>query len=289
MSSYSKCETGACHGLDYKIYIHSDGKVVSPFHDIPLYPDPCNANVFNMVVEVPRWSNAKFEINKADAYNPIKQDIKKGKPRFVHNIFPFSGYIWNYGAIPQTWEDPNEIDPSTGAKGDNDPIDVLDIGSKVHERGSVLRVKVLGTFALIDEGETDWKIIGIDVTDPMAERCNDLDDVEKNFPGLLRATHDWFRLYKVPDGKPPNVFAFDGMPKGKDFALDVIRKTHEQWKKLVTGDSKCSDISLVCTETKESKYQANGCSDFIKTLQPAAAPLPIPDEVRLWHYVSAPK
>ena len=24
--------------------------------------------------------------------------------RFVANCFPHHGYIWNYGAIPQTWE-----------------------------------------------------------------------------------------------------------------------------------------------------------------------------------------
>ena len=33
--------------------------------------------------------------------NPIKQDVKKGKVRFVKNCFPHHGYIWNYGALPQ--------------------------------------------------------------------------------------------------------------------------------------------------------------------------------------------
>ena len=33
--------------------------------------------------------------------NPIKQDIKKGKLRFVRNCFPHKGYLWNYGAFPQ--------------------------------------------------------------------------------------------------------------------------------------------------------------------------------------------
>lgn len=27
--------------------------------------------------------------------------MKKGKLRFVANVFPHKGYIWNYGAIPQ--------------------------------------------------------------------------------------------------------------------------------------------------------------------------------------------
>ena len=51
--------------------------------------------------------------------------------RFVDNCFPHHGYIWNYGAIPQTWENPDETDTHTGEKGDNDPIDICDLGSRV--------------------------------------------------------------------------------------------------------------------------------------------------------------
>lgn len=54
-----------------------------------------------MVVEVPRWTNAKMEINLKEPLNPIKQDVKNGKLRFVANCFPHHGYIWNYGALPQ--------------------------------------------------------------------------------------------------------------------------------------------------------------------------------------------
>ncbi len=56
------------------------------------------------------------------------QDVKKGRIRFASNIFPHKGYIWSYGAIPQTWEDPSHVDPDTGCKGDGDPIDVVEIG-----------------------------------------------------------------------------------------------------------------------------------------------------------------
>ena len=34
------------------------------------------------------------------------------------------------------------------------------------------QVKVLGTLALIDEGETDWKILAIDINDPKASEMN---------------------------------------------------------------------------------------------------------------------
>ena len=62
-----------------------------------------------MVVEIPRWTQAKMEISKTDRFNPICQDVKKEKLRFVNNVFPYHGYIWNYGALPQTWEGNNYI------------------------------------------------------------------------------------------------------------------------------------------------------------------------------------
>ena len=38
-----------------------NGKVVSPFHDIPLYANE-EKTILNMIVEIPRWSNAKLEV-----------------------------------------------------------------------------------------------------------------------------------------------------------------------------------------------------------------------------------
>lgn len=75
---------------------------ISPMHDIPLYADEANKTM-NMIVEIPRWTNAKMEINLKETLNPIKQDVKKGKLRYVANCFPHHGYIWNYGALPQVY------------------------------------------------------------------------------------------------------------------------------------------------------------------------------------------
>jgi inorganic pyrophosphatase len=77
---------------------------------------------------------------------------------------------------------------------------------------------------LLDEGETDWKIIVIDVKDPLAEKLNDIDDVETHMPGLLSATVEWFRFYKVPDGKPVNEVAFGGQFKDRreDYVTSII-------------------------------------------------------------------
>lgn len=42
----------------------------------------------------------------------------------------------------------------------------------------MIKVKVLGVLAMIDEGETDWKVIAINVEDPEA---NDLNSKHFNF------------------------------------------------------------------------------------------------------------
>ena len=53
------------------------------------------------------------------------QDEKDSKPRYYSYGVPF----FNYGFLPQTWEDVDHVDPSSGAKGDGDPIDVIEVGA----------------------------------------------------------------------------------------------------------------------------------------------------------------
>ena len=96
---------------------------------------------------------------------------------------------------------------------------MCEIGEHVAKAGEVKQVKVLGVMALLDEEETDWKIIVIDVNDPLAPKLNDIEDVERHLPGLLRATNEWFRIYKIPDGKPENQFAFSGECKNRKYAI----------------------------------------------------------------------
>ncbi|CAF0945147.1 unnamed protein product [Adineta ricciae] len=245
---YEIVERGQLHTLNYRCYFRDvqTKAIVSPFHDIPLvneqYTSTANGTtVYNMIVEVPRWTNAKMEINKQLKLNPIVQDVKSGKPRFVHNVFPYHGYLWNYGALPQTWEDPNHIDEDTKTTGDNDPLDVCEIGTSLHATGSIVPVKIVGVLGLIDEGETDWKLIGIDVRDKLASQINDINDVEKYLPGLLEATRRWFKYYKVPTGKPPNKFALNEQYADRDYAQRVIDETRKYWVKLASGETKVEE------------------------------------------------
>ncbi|CAI7671325.1 unnamed protein product [Penicillium manginii] len=283
--SYSIRKIAQPYTLEHRVYIEKDGQIVSPFHDIPLYAN-AEKTILNMVVEIPRWTNAKQEISKEEFLNPIKQDVKKGKLRFVRNCFPHKGYLWNYGAFPRTWEDPNTVHPETKAKGDNDPLDVCEIGELVGYPGQVKQVKVLGVMALIDEEETDWKVIVIDVNDPLASKLDDIEDVERHLPGLLRATNEWFRIYKIPDGKPENQFAFSGECKNKKYASDVIHECADAWEKLIAGKVSPGEISIATTNVEGAAVSAEPSKVAAIPQNENLAPAPIDGTVDKWFFIS---
>jgi len=282
---YCTEQRGCLYDKSYRLFLKNEnGNVISPFHDIPL---EAHQNVFNMIVEVPRWSNAKMEISTAEKMNPIKQDIKNGKVRFVANVFPYKGYIWNYGALPQTFEDPNHIDNDTNARGDGDPVDVCEIGTKIHTTGSVVKIKLLGILALIDEGETDWKVIAIDVTDPIANELNSITDIELKMPGLLKATVEWFKLYKIPSGKPPNVFAFDGKIMDTNFCHKIVAESHEQWKQLMLKDADFREIERSSTVHESVfKISANEAQKVLETNLGKGCDKAYDANVHKWYYVA---
>ncbi|CAM9810429.1 unnamed protein product [Discosporangium mesarthrocarpum] len=198
-------------------------KVISAWHDIPLYVrgnDGKKSDTLNFVCEIPRCSRKKFEIATNELGNPIKQDEKKGMLR----EFKKGDIFFNYGCFPRTWEDPDHTHPDTGFKGDNDPLDVCEIGLRIVGTGDVRQVKVIGVLAMIDEGETDWKVIAIDKEDRWAPELNDVEDVENLLPGVIDSIREWFRTYKIPDGKPPNEFALDERCMGRSYAMKVRRR-----------------------------------------------------------------
>jgi len=241
---------GTKYTPDYKNYAvnKSTGKILSYFHDIPLDLNH-ETKEANMVVEIPRWSNAKFEIDTKSQGNPIKQDIKKGEVRFVKNLFPHHGYIHNYGALSQTWEDVTDKNAELNLFGDNDPLDVCEIGSEILATGSIVRVKILGSIALIDDGELDWKVIAINVNDPLAQELFDIHDLYVKCPGLLETTRQWFKDYKVPDNKPENDFAFSGVYKDQKETMEIVSKCNGSWKKLVNCEVKGENLPVIENST----------------------------------------
>jgi inorganic pyrophosphatase len=179
-------------------------------------------------------TKAKMEVATKEENNPIAQDVKKGKLRDYHGPI-----FWNYGCLPQTWEDPNEEHPELKCFGDDDPIDVVEIGSKAISMGSVVEVKPLGVLAMIDDGELDWKVIAVATDDDLAKEYNDIDDVPAAVKDGIR---EWFRWYKTPDDKPLNGFGFDEKWLDVKATNEVIEETHEAWKKLRSGETEAGKL-----------------------------------------------
>lgn len=228
--AYYVSTTGDATTTNYRLQMHNkQGETISAWHDIPLRGSDGN---LNFVCEIPKGTSAKMEVATGEEGNPIKQDIKKGKLRHYYEGIPY-----NYGMLPQTWEDPEQINNDCGGyKGDSDPLDVVEIGSKTLTTGGVYSVKALGSYAMIDEGELDWKIICIRIDDPLADKLNDISDVDRELPGMLEGIMTWFKYYKQKgEGKPPNDYAYDSKALDAAFAERVVAETHEFYQRLRDG------------------------------------------------------
>lgn len=285
-SLYSSIDQGSRFSPSFKKYLVSDGAIKSYMHDIPLELDIVGKTA-NMVVEVPRWSNAKFEIDPKAPGNPIVQDVKKNKVRFIKNVFPHHGYVHNYGAFPQTWEDITSSHGEINLPGDNDPLDVVEIGSTKVNTGDVIKVKILGSLALIDDGELDWKVIAINTNDKLASQLNCLDDVSKHCPGLLETTREWFRDYKLPEGKPQNKFALNEKYQSQNKTLDTIQENHDAWKALIHGkiSGDKSRLPIIANTTiKTSPGFQTQFDDQLLLNEPPKPDSELPEEVHELYY-----
>jgi len=279
---------------EYKLYLSDAGqkRILSYWHDVPLLTlTDTTKKTYNMVVEIPRFSQAKFEIHREHLMNPIVQDREDNHLRFVPNVFPWHGHVCNYGAFPQTWENPFHEDEWTGLKGDKDPIDVCEVGGKPVATGTILPVKVLGILGLLDGGETDWKVIVMNSEEAKKKRINTLADLRSQQPGVLEAVRKFFTVYKVPAGKPENVFAYNGEVKDEALAVDVISYTHQAWKEMIRNCSIAGDKvgtfntanSLQDTPCSVGTSKARGEVDSMPVFDPVDAELP--DNVDDWSFL----
>lgn len=232
--SYSHRTVGEWGTRDWRMFLQRGGKDVSAWHDIPILAQGSNGQqlLFHYVNEIPRGTRPKMELATKEVGSPIKQDVKKGNLR----VFTYGDLPFNYGFLPQTWENPYEPHPETRLNGDNDPLDVVELSSAPIAIGQVKAVKIIGVLALLDENETDWKLLAIDAAHPLAAKVNTLADVEAHFPQAMHQVREWFRSYKTTDGKPQNVFGFDEKFLDTGFAQKVIWETHAAWAQLCRGE-----------------------------------------------------
>lgn len=233
---------------DARVYAKNvnGGDYFSLWHDLPLFElsttDGKPTGALNFVCEITKGTRKKFEIATSEPFNPIKQDEDHIEGRL--RSFKKGDIYFNWGCFPRTWEDPDAIQPEVNVAGNNDPVDVCEIGLRRIKIGEVRPVKVLGVLCVLDQGRTGWKIVAIDREDKWAPVLHDIGDVEAQLPGTLDIIREWFRVYTIPEGMPPNTLGFGGAFLPRAYALSVVHRTHSAWARLVCGSaSKSIDTS----------------------------------------------
>ena len=208
-------------------YFYQNNNIISPWHDLH-YKDNNN---YNFICEIPKLTKKKIELCKHLEFNPFVHDIKNNEYRYYHQPI-----YWNYGFIPQTWENPENKIENYG--GDNDPLDFIDISSVKLEIGGIYNVKILGSICLLDDNEIDWKIIGINKSDIESKKYNDIQDLPNYIKNGIR---EWFRWYKYSDGIL-NSYLYNEEYFGKEYTIKIIEEYHLQWK---NNKEKLKSIKLI--------------------------------------------
>ena len=163
----------------------------------------------NVVIEIPAGTIEKWKVTKSG--NKIKKEIDSGKFRKIDYL----AYPFNYGFVPQT------ILPVEKG-GDGDPLDVLVIGSSI-DRGSVIKVKPIGSLILLDNGQIDTKILALSLSETNLSNVNSIQDLKKNYLGLLEIIILWFQNYKG------EIIEYKGI-LNKRATLEYINKYHLEFK-----------------------------------------------------------
>src|SRR3954462_13841777 len=117
-------------------------------HDI----DPGTAEAINVIIEIPKGSMNKYEIDKKTGL------IALDRVSHTAQQFPF-----DYGFVPQSlWHD-------------GDPLDVVVLTTYPLFPGVLVKVRPVAVMGMNDSGEEDDKIIAVPIDDP---RWNDVQDLK---------------------------------------------------------------------------------------------------------------
>lgn len=162
-----------------------------PWHDI--HPGKDIKNYLNAVIEIPKDSKIKYELDKETGF--LKVD---------RILFSSVHYPANYGFIPQSFCD------------DKDPLDVLVLGQLAVVPLSILRVKPIGVMKMVDQGETDDKIIAVHADDPEYNHYESLSELP---PHRMAEVQKFFEEYKSLENKKVVVESF----LSRDQAVSVIQ------------------------------------------------------------------
>ncbi len=154
--------------------------------------------LINVIIEIPAGSNNKYEIDK-----------KTGLISLDRANYSSAAYPFDYGFVPQTlWED-------------NDPLDVVVLATFPLHPGILVEVRPVAVIEMIDDGESDYKVVGVPAEDRRWDDTQDLKDLNGH---KIKEISHFFKTYKQlkKDGEEVKV-EIKGI-KGKKDAFEAVKK-----------------------------------------------------------------
>ena len=167
------------------------------WHDIN--PKRITVDEFVAVVEIPKNSKVKYELNK-----------DTGILEMDRILYTSTHYPANYGFIPRTYAD------------DGDPLDVLGLCSESIRPLSLVRCFPIGVISMEDGGSQDEKIIAIPFEDPTYHLYTDISELPAHVASEIR---HFFRVYKSLEGKETDVSDV----LGREEAVKVIIRSQNAY------------------------------------------------------------
>jgi len=151
-----------------------------PWHNV--HPGPKAPDIVNAIIEIPRHSRAKYEIDK-----------ESGLLKLDRVLFASVYYPANYGFIPQSY------------CGDKDPLDILVLSQITLVPLCLVSAKVIGVMQMVDQGDMDDKIIAVAEHDMSVNHINDISELPEHF---FRELRSFFEDYKKLEKKTVQVEEF---------------------------------------------------------------------------------
>jgi inorganic pyrophosphatase len=173
--------------------------VKHPWHEASIGKKP--PHFVNGVIEIPRGSRAKYEVDKDSGL------IKLDRVIYASMYYPL-----NYGFIPQTMGE------------DHDPLDIVVLTQVSVVPLCIIPSKVIGVMQMVDRGEADDKIIAVAEDDPSVSHINDVSDLPQHLTAELK---HFFENYKTLENKKVVVDEF----LSKEQAFRIIEQSIEYYKR----------------------------------------------------------
>lgn len=164
------------------------------WHDVK--PKRITPEDFLCVVEIPKGSKNKYELDKETGYLMLDRIL-----------YTSTHYPANYGFIPRTYGD------------DGDPLDVLLLCSEPLEPLTLVRAYPIGVITMIDNGHNDEKIIAIPFNDPNYNMYTDIDQLPRH---VFDEMCHFFTVYKNLEHKSTAVDEVSARDKAIKIIEDAI-------------------------------------------------------------------